>query len=177
MKPETLHIRYTIAFAAVVLLFAGCAIPFDETIDAEKVTLTNNQGYVETAVEIPGEARDPALNYSNIEFRYTVTAHDLKLNTGDKIDVALYVSSDTAPDDSRTAPGEGFEQIFSISVDSATDVSGTASSDLMVQILNDRQESFVIAADIENELAENLITSGTIDIDLELHIEGEINPL
>ena len=170
----------SIAYASIVILaimgLSACSFPFEKTISAGTITLSENQGYLEATVDIDEEARDPMLTYSSIEFSYTVTSSNF-LSDSETIDVAIYVSSDEQADGQREEPDDSFEEVLSIAVDSNTNASGVASSDLMVVILNNRQASFVIAANIENDGdLGTLISDGTIDIEIELHITGSVVP-
>lgn len=177
MITKYISINRAAIVAGALVLLSACSFPFEETISAGTITLSENQGYLEVAVDIDEEARDPRLNYSTIEFSYTVVSRNL-LSDAQAVEVAIYVSSDEQTDDQREAPDASFEEVFRVTVNSNTDTSGAAESELMVDILNDRQESFVVAANIENDgfISTVLGSDGTIDIDITLHITGNVIP-
>ncbi|PKL06350.1 MAG: hypothetical protein CVV53_04715 [Spirochaetae bacterium HGW-Spirochaetae-9] len=151
-----------LVLAATTLFAAGCGIPFDIETPTKTIELPNTGGtYFDKVVDLPEEARKPGITFETVSLIYTV-----RKQSGFVAHVKLYASPDQVTHLSKPSNAE---ELLDISLaGSDTSKSGTEESQTIRDVLNAKQESFVIGA-------ENLTSSplSTIYIDISLRLQGK----
>ncbi|MFZ3109611.1 MAG: hypothetical protein WA234_02820 [Rectinemataceae bacterium] len=150
-----------IMLAGTMLFAAGCGIPFDIETPTETIELPNTMGaYFDTVVDIPEEARRDGVKFNTVSLIYTLR----KANTF-AAHIKLYASPDQATHAAR--PANAVQLLDENLTTLETSKIGTAESQTILDVLNAKQESFVIGA-------ENLTSSplSPIYIDISLRLQG-----
>ncbi|MGB9686903.1 MAG: hypothetical protein ACPLYX_10450 [Rectinema subterraneum] len=149
------------------VFFFSCAIPFDIMTDPITIYIPNTAGiYVEQAIDLPAQALNPKISFSDIIINYKITTND-SLGTS----LSVFASNRQSAASPQIGGGNTKEKVLDISIVSpATEKSGSISSPLLASILNEHQPKMVIG--IKNlSISTNLQKSITVEISLE--IKGE----
>lgn len=151
-----------VLFAATLILAAGCAIPFDVETVKKTIDLPNTGGtYFDKVVDIPEEARKAGVSFETVSLSYTI-----RKDSGFAAKVKLYASPDQA---THAVKPDNAEELLDENLALAdTEKSGTVESLTIRDVLNAKQESFIIGA-------ENFSISplSTISIDITLRLKGK----
>ena len=151
-----------ILFTATILFAAGCGIPFDIETPTKTIELPNTLGaYFDTVVDIPEEARRAGVSFTTVSLIYTLR----KANTF-AAHVKLYASPDQTTHASR--PANAVQLLDENLATSETSKIGTAESQTILDVLNAKQESFVIGAE-----SFSTTPATTVYIDISLRLQGK----
>ena len=165
MPKNIVRLVSAIFAAAIIIVAAGCAIPFDITTQKTTIELPNTGGmYIETAIDIPETARQGNISFSEITLYYTI-----RKNGSVAAMVALYASTDQTADANKN---DADEKLLDVSLGiSDTEVSGSVISAKIKEALNNKQAKFVIGAE---NLSLNPLAQ--ISIDLQVRFKGNYSP-
>ena len=151
-------IRISLLF---LLLFGMAGCTFDLSSNNNTIELPNTYGInVEAVFETPDFILHHDVKFEDITIFYTVRKNDAFA-----ANVKIYVSADQTADNVEM-PGD--EDVINVTLGvNENSKSGQTSSQLIVQILNNKQPQFVIGA-------ENLSVSpmSSVYIDLDVHYKG-----
>ena len=164
MSKNIVRLACPILAVIAAILASGCAIAFDVTTQKTTIQLPNSGGmYIETAIDIPENARQGNISFSEITLYYTI-----RKNGSVAARVALYTSTDQTADANKNGADE---KLLDVSLGiSDTEVSGSVISEKIKEALNNRQARFVIGAE---NLSLNPLAQ--ISIDLKVQFKGDFS--
>ena len=162
-------IRFLPIVALVVVVLAGCAVPFSYETETSTISLPVDPALAaperEETVDIPDQATRDELIYDEVRIYYEVTTDSVF-----QVDVQVWVSDDQTTDDSYSASED--ELILDVTVSGGETVSGWSASEELVAALNAQNEVFVVGG-----TAKNTTGTGTVTITLHAEITGTVQPL
>jgi hypothetical protein len=149
----------------VALLLGACSVPFTRTTEPRTVTLPTTAGaYGEETVDIPEDALRDDVTFETVMLHYTVT----KTGTAFTADVDLYATPETEADNTKDGDGEVLLRV-TLS-DSEASKSGNTESDVILEVLNNKQSSMVVGAEA---FALTLAVDEAVEIQYYLEVSGE----
>ena len=94
MSKGITRLVFSLFAGAVIFLVESCGIPFDITTQKQTIELPNTGGmYVEKAMDIPEQARQSSVSFSEVTLYYTV-----RRSGSFGAQVTLYASTDQTAD-------------------------------------------------------------------------------
>ncbi len=120
---------FYIVFVCILISISACSIAFSTDTEEFTVKIPNTYGvYIEAAIEIPEDARDEKIEYSDVIIHYEVS------KGGFATDIAMYISADSLVDNVKN---DNDEELIDLHLGISDDtVSGEAESELLKEQLH-----------------------------------------
>ncbi len=170
---------------AVIVLLAGCDVPFSETADLGEARIPVADGYGEESVSgFREDVEEMNATFDLVALDYRLEAPDLDdplseiTDSDTEVTITFFVSGKTEADSNADEPtgGDEYETLLVETLESEETKEDTVESDLLREILNGTQESFVFAVEIEvdGKPLDGLTKDDYADFSGELELAGTV---